>query len=56
MNSSAFLQQPRREREIAVLVALALVDAQTHPFGVDVRDLQSAELACPKPRGVGRYQ
>ena len=27
-----FLEQPRREGDVAVLVALALIDAQTHPF------------------------
>ena len=49
-------EQPRRERDVAVLVALALLDAQTHPCRVDIRDLQSAEFACPEPRGVGRHQ
>ena len=31
-------QQPRRERNVAVLVALALFDAQRHPFGIDIAE------------------
>ena len=49
-------QQSGRERDVAVLVALALVDTHAHPGGVDVGDLQSSELARPKPRGIGRHQ
>ena len=40
-------QQPGRERDVAVLVALALVDAQTPPGGVDIGDVQSTEFAGP---------
>ena len=50
------LQEPGRERDVAVLVALALVDAQAHPLRVDIADAQAPELARPKPRGVGRHQ
>ena len=34
-----FLEQPRREGDVAVLIALALIDAQTHAFGVDIAEL-----------------
>ena len=50
------LQQPGRERDIAILVALALFDAQTHAGGVDIGELQSTEFARPQPRGVGGHQ
>ena len=50
------LQQPRRKRDVAVLVALALVDAQHHPFGIDVAYAQPPDLARPQPRGIGRHQ
>ena len=50
------LQQPRRERDVAVLVALALVDAQQHPLGIDVAHAHPSDLARPQPRGVGRHQ
>ena len=46
----------RGERDVAVLVALALLDAQTHPDGVNVGELPSTELARPKPCGIGRHQ
>ena len=49
------LQQPGRERDVAVLVALALVDAQTHAGGVDIGELQSTEFAGTQPRGVGGH-
>ena len=50
------LEQPRRQGDVAVLVALALVDPQTHPGGVDIGDLQSTQLAGTKPRGVGGHE
>ena len=50
------LQQPGRERNVAVLAALPLIDAQTHPLRIDIPDLQAAELARPKPSGIGRDQ
>ena len=49
-------QQPRRERDVAVLAPLALLDTQTHPGGVDIGDLQSTELAGTQPRRVGGHQ
>ena len=49
-------QQPRREGDVAVLVALALVDTQQHPFGIDVAQAHPPNLARPQPRGIGRHQ
>ena len=50
------LQQPGRERDVAVLAALALVDTQAHPSGIDIGDLQPTEFAGTKPCGVGGHQ
>ena len=50
------LQQPGRERDVAVLAALPLIYAQTHPLRIDIPDLQAAKLARPKPRSIGRDQ
>ena len=52
------LQEPRREGDVAVLVALCSCSTRrhTHPSGVDIRDLQSTEFAGTKPRGVGGHQ
>ena len=50
------LQQPRRERDVAVLAGLALVDTQAHASGIDIGDLQPTEFAGTKPRGVGGHQ
>ena len=50
------LQQPRRERNVAVLGALALVDTQRHAFGIDIAHAHPPDLARPQPRGIGRHQ
>jgi hypothetical protein len=34
-----FLQQSRRKQGVAVLVSLALIDADEHPFGVNITRL-----------------
>ena len=49
-------ETPLRQRHVAVLAALALVDAQAHPLGIDVRDLQMADLADPEPGSVSPHQ
>ena len=50
------LQQPRRERHVSVLVALALIDAQRHAPGIDVADAQTGEFAGPQSGGVGGHE
>ena len=49
-------ENPLRLRHVAVLAALDLVDAQAHLPGVDVRDLQMADLADLEPGSAGRGQ
>ena len=43
------LQQHRREHGVAILAALALLDAQRHALAVDVADLQRDDLAGAQP-------
>ena len=50
------LQQHRREHGIAILAALALLDAQGHALAVDVTDLQRTHLAGAKTCAVGDRQ
>lgn len=47
------LEQHRREHGVAILAALALLDAQRHALAVDVADLQRDDLACTQPRTIG---
>jgi hypothetical protein len=44
------------EQCVAVLAPLALLDAQEHPFTVDVGDLQLHHLADPQAGRIGRHQ
>ena len=50
------LEQHRREHGVAILAALALLDAQRHALAVDVADLQRDHLAGAKPGAVGDRQ
>ena len=43
------LQQPRREHDVAILLALALADADDHALAVDVGDAQAGDLGDRKP-------
>ena len=47
------LEQHRREHGVAILVALALLDAQGHALAVDVTDLQRDHFAGAKSGAVG---
>ncbi len=48
------LQQHRREHGVAILAALALLDAQRHALAVDVADLQADHLAGAQARAIGQ--
>ena len=49
-------RQPWRERDVTVLVALVWVDTQTHPYGIDIVELQLAKFSRAKPLGMGGHQ
>lgn len=49
-------QKLRRQHHVAVLAALAVLDADHPAFAVDVADLQSDGLRRTKSRGIGRGQ
>ena len=48
------LEQARREHRVAILAALALLDANGHPRRIDVGDAQVQDLGEPQARRVGR--
>ena len=50
------LEQHRREHGVAILAALALLDAQRHALAIDVADLQRDDFAGAKSRAVGDRQ
>ena len=50
------LEQHRREHRVAILAALALLDAQRHALAVDVADLQRHHFAGAQPGAVGDRQ
>jgi hypothetical protein len=50
------LEQPRGERDVAVLGAFPLLDAHRHPVGIEVRDLQGNRLTHAQAGGVGGRQ
>jgi hypothetical protein len=50
------LQQSRRERDVAVLAALALLHAQSHAVGVEVGDFEGHHFAHAQPGRVGGGQ
>ena len=43
------LQQPRREHDVAILLALALADADDHALAVDVGDAQWVTSEMRRP-------
>ena len=49
-------QQLRREHDVAVLAALALLDADHHAAAVDVGDLEADRLRGAQARRIGRGQ
>ena len=49
-------QQLRRQHDVAVLAALAVLDPDHHPAAVDVADLQADRLGGAQPRRIGRRQ
>jgi hypothetical protein len=49
-------QQLRREHDVTVLAALALLDPDHHPLAVDVRDLQQNYLRHAQSGGIDRRQ
>ena len=54
--SCAAARAAGREHRVAVLAALALLDAQRHALAVDVGDLQADDLARTQARAVGQRQ
>src|ERR1700730_637428 len=47
------LKQLRREHDIAILVTLALLDAQRHPLAVNVEHLQRDDLGHAQACAIG---
>ena len=45
-------EQLRRQHRVAVLVALAALDAQQHPLGIDIADLERNNLRDAQPGAV----
>ena len=50
------LQQPRREHDVAILLPLALADADDHALAVDVGDAQAGDLGDPQAGGIGGHE
>ena len=50
------LEEPAREQRVPILSPLALLDADKHPLGVDVRVPQAHDLAHAEAAGVRRHQ
>src|SRR5438094_573736 len=50
------LEEPAREQRVPILSPLALLDADEHPLGVDVRVPQAHDLAQAEAAGVRRHQ
>lgn len=50
------LEQKRRERDVAILLAFALADTNDHALGIDVGGSQRQSLAQAKTGGVDRRQ
>jgi hypothetical protein len=48
-----FLQQPGRQEGVAILAPLALLNAEAHPLGVEVAELEPDHLPDPQTGGVG---
>src|SRR5262249_18209507 len=49
-------EQLRRQHDVAVLAAFAMLDADHHPAAVDIADLEPDRLGGAQPRGVGCRQ
>jgi hypothetical protein len=49
-------EELRREHDVAILLSLPLIDANDHPFTIDIRELQTDSLGDTQPRGVARRQ
>ena len=49
-------EQLRREHRIAILAALALLDADEHALRVDIADLERHDFRHPQPSAIGRAQ
>ena len=50
------LEQLRRQHDVAVLAALALLDADHHALAVDVGDLERDDLGDAQARAIGDAQ
>jgi len=49
-------EQLRRQHDVAVLAAFAVLDTDHHPAAVDIADLEPDRLGRARPRGVGGGQ
>ena len=49
-------QQLRREHDVAVLAALAVLDPDQHAAAVEITDLECGDLRHPQPSTIGRGQ
>src|SRR5260370_36643644 len=47
-------EELRREHDVATLLSVPLIDANDHPFTIDIRELQTASLGDPRPHCVAR--
>src|SRR5687767_2987124 len=50
------LQQPWRQRHVAILSAFTLTDMDHHSLTVDVFNLQAGKLGSPHARGIQRRE
>src|SRR5260370_42671844 len=50
------VEQVRREHDVAVLAALALLDADDHALAVDVRDLERDHFSRAQASAIGHAQ
>ena len=49
-------QELRRQHHVALLAALAVLDADHHPAAVDIGDPEAGDLRDPQPGGIGCRQ
>ena len=50
------LQEPRRQHAVAILLAFALLDAEHHALGVDIRHLEVGDLGHPQSGAIGNAE
>jgi hypothetical protein len=53
---SQFGEQMGAEHHVAVLAALAVLNMEDHPLGIDIGELQACQLGPPHSGGIERHQ